>query len=178
MIFSSLLSFEQCKFHFLFFFYFCFYFLFQKLNWCGWTFVLISMPAIIFADYQSHQFNPIPFSLQYALYETFGRILWSIAVCYVILACTHDGGGVINTFLSLPMWQPISKLSYCIYLIHFTIIGILSIKTPLYFNEITAFQNFISYFVLSIFVAIPLVLAFELPIDAIHKIKFNAKNEK
>ena len=130
------------------------------------------MPAILFAaGYHSYQLVPGAKPLQFALCETFGRILWSICVCYLIFACAHDSGGPMNTFLSLPMWQPISRLSYAIYLIHVPIIKTIlySTETPLYFDGFTVFQNFISYFVLSTFIAIPLTLAFELPIDAIKK---------
>lgn len=128
--------------------------------------------AMIFAGYQSNQVIPTANPLHYASYETVGRIIWSICVCYIIFACVHGSGGWINTFLSLPMWQPLTKLSYSIFLIHYTIIKIImySIKTPLYFNAFTAFQSFISIYVLSTFVAIPMALAFELPINAITKL--------
>lgn len=139
----------------------------------------ISILAVILAGYQSYQIIPGTNALQYALYETIGRIIWSIGVCYIIFACIHGSGGPINTFLSLPIWQPFAKLSYSFYLIHWTIIKIMiySTKTPLYFNEFTAFQNLISFYVLATIVAIPLVLAFELPIDAIIRL-LNAPKKK
>ena len=43
-------------------------------------------------------------------------------------------------------------------------------KEPTYFNEISAFFNFILVFVVSAFIAIPLALAFEYPIDAINRL--------
>lgn len=144
---------------------------FQKWNLCAWVVLSTGMPAIVFAGYPSCQYFSTPYRLPYAFFETLGRILWAIAICYVIFACVHGSGGPINTFLSLPMWQPLAKLSYGIYLCNWTVIAIImfSTKIPLYFNEFTAFQNFISFFVLSTLVAVLLTLAFEIPIDAIIK---------
>lgn len=157
------------------------HFHFQTWNLCAWTLLAIVMPAIVFAGSQSNSIpNSVTRPIQFALYETLGRIVWSIAMCYVIFACIHSSGGPINSFLSLSMWQPLAKLSYGIYLVHSTILTAItaSTKTPQYFNEFTEFQNFISFFVLSTLVAIPLTLAFELPIDAISKLNIPIKDEK
>ena len=115
--------------------------------------------------------RPTSTSLEYGLYDTLGRNIWSLAVCYMIFACANNSGGPINEFLSLPMWQPLSRLSYAIYLIHSSITGITmsSLEVPPSFTAMSAFLNFISIFVLSALAAIPLVLAFQLPIDAISK---------
>lgn len=150
---------------------------FQRWNLCALTISVIVMTAIAFTDRASNQiFSPI----LHALCHTLGHIIWSIAVCYIIFACIHGSGGPINTFLSLPMWQPISKLSYGIYLVHgyWILIVMNSTKTPLYFNEFAAFQESISFCVLSMFVAMPLTLAFELPIDAISKLNVSKKVKK
>lgn len=53
-----------------------------------------------------------------------------------------------------------------------------TLKTPPSFSELTAFQSGISIYVLSTLVSIPLVLGFELPIDAIYKLLMDSKSEK
>lgn len=130
------------------------------------------MALIVFANYPFIQTIPKATPLAFGLYDTLSNVVWSIAICYIIFACIHDSGGPINWFLSLPMWQPLSRLTYIIFLIHCAVIStsIVSFKTPPYFSEFSAFQNFISFFVLTAFVAIPLTLAFEMPIDAINKL--------
>lgn len=148
------------------------------VNLCACTFSLVVMPVIVFANYPNYQIDSKSIPLFYGFYDALGRITWSIAVCYIIFACIHNNGGPINKFLSLPMWQPLSRLSYSIYLIHTLILSLTidSLKMPMFFSEITAFQSFIGVFVLSAFVAIPLTLAFELPIDAIYKLTAKRHN--
>lgn len=53
------------------------------------------------------------------------RILWSLALCYIIFACVYDSGGVINWFLSLSLWQPLARISYAIILIEQMLMKIL-----------------------------------------------------
>ena len=51
------------------------------------------------------------------LYEGSSRVLWSIALAFVIYQCVTSHGGLINRFLSWSGWIPLSKLSFCAYLI-------------------------------------------------------------
>lgn len=145
---------------------------FQKLNLSLLTLSLIAMPAVLIGNHPYLQITPTLSPLVYGLYDTVSRSVWVTAICYIVFACAHGSGGPINNFLSLSAWQPLSRLSYCIYLVHYDLIGLImgSVKTPPYFSEISAIQNFISIFVLAAFIAIPLVLAFELPIDSIVKL--------
>jgi peptidoglycan/LPS O-acetylase OafA/YrhL len=51
---------------------------------------------------------------------TIVRFLWACSIGWTIFACQQlKSGGVIRTFLSHRMWQPIAKLSLSIYLVHF-----------------------------------------------------------
>lgn len=71
-------------------------------------------------------------------YDALGRVGWSIALCYIIFACINNSGGIVNWFLSHPLWQPISRISYAIYLLHFFVMAsiLAPIKTPSYFSEL------------------------------------------
>lgn len=80
------------------------------------------MAAAIFGNYPLIQFDNNPSALVQALYESLSRVAWGIALCYIIFACVHGHGGPINYFLSHPLWQPASRLSYSIYLIHFPVV--------------------------------------------------------
>ena len=57
------------------------------------------------------------------LYGVFHRLGWGMCVCWVIFACTKGYGGWINRFLSWELFSPLAKLTYCMYLLHFTVIG-------------------------------------------------------
>ena len=52
------------------------------------------------------------------IYEAFAKTAWSASLAWVTVACTKGYGGVINSFLSWGVFQPLAKLSYFAYLIH------------------------------------------------------------
>lgn len=138
----------------------------------AWTLSLIVLLATIILNHPFYQFEPTASSLQHGLFDSLSRIIWPIALSYMIFACVHNCGGPINKFLSLGVWRPLSKLTYAIYLIHlhvmFTVY--LTMKSTPHFSAMSAFRDFIAVFVQSTIIAIPLVLAFELPIDGINRL--------
>lgn len=40
----------------------------------------------------------------------------------VIVSCYYDFGSVVKSFLSLPLWRPLSRLTYSAFLFHYLII--------------------------------------------------------
>lgn len=72
-----------------------------------------------------------------ALYNIFSRLLWATAICYIIFACIHGYGGLFNSFLSLELWLPFSRLSYAIYIIQFCVMSPIygSMKNVPYFSD-------------------------------------------
>lgn len=98
------------------------------------------MAAVILANYPLIQIDSKATSLEYGLYDSLSRVGWAIALCYIIFACVHGYGGPINWFLSHPLWQPLSRLSYSIYVVHFPVIvaTMVTIKTSPYFSEFNA----------------------------------------
>ncbi|KAH8312734.1 hypothetical protein KR044_012561 [Drosophila immigrans] len=87
--------------------------------WIGWIVSLALIFASIFsllpyADWR----NPTLPMLNQAFYYTFTRIAWPVSLCWVVFACMKGYGGLANSFLSSPLWQPLSKLSYNAYIFH------------------------------------------------------------
>lgn len=94
-----------------------------KLNplfvWLGWIIALALIATSIFALYPAAQWGSRQLTmLEYASYYTFTRIGWPLALCWVVFACMQGYGGMANSFLSSPLWQPLSKLSYSAYIFH------------------------------------------------------------
>ena len=54
-----------------------------------------------------------------------GRTLWSLSIGYIVFACVNGQGGIINRLLSHPCWQPLSRLTFNIYLIHLSLLEII-----------------------------------------------------
>lgn len=110
------------------------------VNILGWITALSSMAIVIFASYPLAQWDYRPSDLIFGLYDSFSRIAWASALCYIIFACVNNYGGPINWFLGHPLWQPISRLSYSIYLVHFSVMMFFhaTLKHPSYLTGISA----------------------------------------
>lgn len=94
----------------------------QLVNLLGWIITMALMTAVICSKYPIYKIPNISTPLQNALNDSFARVAWPIAISYIIFACVHNYGGPVNWFLSHPFWQPFSKLSYTIYLVHFPVL--------------------------------------------------------
>lgn len=87
--------------------------------WVGWIVSLTVMFTALFALYPAAQAKaPELTMLEQASYYTLTRIAWPLCMCWVVFACMKDCGGLANSFLSSPLWQPLSKLSYSAYVFH------------------------------------------------------------
>lgn len=124
-------------------------------NLLGWSVAIATIFSVVFGPYNSLQKGYESTALEAATYDQFSRVGWGIALSWVIFACHHGYGGVINDFLSHPAWQIISKLSFCMYMVHFlvqiTIYG--NTQTSLYFSDfdsVSFFKHFF-YFIFIIF---------------------------
>ncbi|XP_055308474.1 nose resistant to fluoxetine protein 6-like [Sitodiplosis mosellana] len=111
------------------------------------------------------------------LWET--RAWWSLSLCYIIFSCVTGQGGVINWFLSHPRWQPISRLSFSIYLIHVLVIIIIyaNQKVPWCFSTITQVQELFLVVSSACAVAVVLALTVEMPIINLSHIFLNKNND-
>ncbi|XP_032291038.1 nose resistant to fluoxetine protein 6 [Drosophila virilis] len=106
--------------------------------WLGWLISLTLIFTSIFALHASAQWSaPNLTLLEAASYYTLSRIAWPLALCWVVFACMRGYGGLANSFLSSPMWQPLSKLSYCAYIFHIVIqqTNVGRIRTSIYFSD-------------------------------------------
>lgn len=137
------------------------------------------MLAVVIINYPLVQLDSTATPLHYGLYDSLSRVFWAIALCYIIFACVHNSGGPVNWFLSHPLWQPISRICYAIYLLHFPVLLVIvaSMKTAPYFNELIAFHTFLGSYVITIFISIIASLAFESPIVVIEKILFRTEKK-
>ena len=56
--------------------------------------------------------------LENVMFLMFSGLAWSIGITIIIYICNTGYGGVVNTFLSLPGWEPLVKLTYGVALNH------------------------------------------------------------
>lgn len=80
------------------------------------------MTAVFISYCLTYTYPRIATPLENALCDSLVRVAWPGAISYIIFACVHNYGGPVNWFLGHPFWQPLSRLSYTIYLVHFPVV--------------------------------------------------------
>lgn len=101
----------------------------------GITFCLIGFVCFYQNDaYKNHT------TIKATLFFPLQRPLWALCLCWISYACLSGNAGIVNSFLSIPTFQILSKITYSAYLLHFVIqllLGGFARTTP-YFTEIEA----------------------------------------
>ncbi|PNF21716.1 hypothetical protein B7P43_G10362, partial [Cryptotermes secundus] len=112
-----------------------------------------------------------------AIYACLNRPIWAFAVGWVIYACVTGYGGPVDKLLSWGAFKPLGRLTYCIYLVHFTYILYrqLTTRTPIYINGINLMSQVVSDVFFSILFAALLSLGFEVPALNVEKVLLRAE---
>lgn len=92
----------------------------------GWILTAGVIYGVIVAPYSTINSNYTSngTSFEGASYESFSKIGWGVMMSWVVFACYHGYGGVVNSFLSNPLWQPFARISFAMYLSHMTIMSV------------------------------------------------------
>ncbi|XP_058803540.1 uncharacterized protein LOC131671268 [Phymastichus coffea] len=118
-----------------------------------------------------------------AVWETFfsavSRPIWAIGVCWLIYASINNRAGPLSYILSCRIFLPLSRLSYCVYLVHFVLqlVHAASLRTSIYFSAYYVWRSFFGTLIFSIGAAFFLALLFESPIIVLEKMLLNRKRE-
>ncbi|XP_031342911.1 O-acyltransferase like protein-like [Photinus pyralis] len=115
-----------------------------------------------------------------ALYMALIRPAWALAVVAVIFTCANGYAGPVNWFLSLPIFEVLSRFTYTLYIVHFIVIFVLTsqMRTTVPFSNLEAMHQVWGDFAFTFFVATLVTLAFELPMIEIEKIIFAKKKNE
>ncbi|KAH8337675.1 hypothetical protein KR074_006563, partial [Drosophila pseudoananassae] len=141
-----------------------------KMVWLGWILCLAMIFTSIFALYPAGRSGAPPLStVEESLYYTLTRLGWPLAVGWVVFACIQGYGSLANSFLSSPLWQPLSRLSYSVYIWHMFIqeVNSRNVRTSTYFSGYTVMKNFWSDFGISLVMSYVLFLIIEAPIGGL-----------
>ncbi|KYN11375.1 Nose resistant to fluoxetine protein 6 [Trachymyrmex cornetzi] len=103
--------------------------------------------------------------LSTAIYVALSRTVWAIGIAWIVIMCCTEHGGIIKELLSWKIWIPLSRLTYCAYLIHPVIIRSIHLhsETFIHFEFLSMTTTIIGYLVISYFCAYALSLMAELP---------------
>lgn len=147
----------------------------------GWTLAGCGMLSILLADYpiQQPNYKSIPQAFD-AIYESSSRVAWACGIGWIIFACVNGYGGLANQILSFSIWQPLGRLSYCIYLLHLPIQLMMAgaQRIPYYFTDLLAVYQFWGDIGFTITIAVVWVLIFESPVICLEKTIFGVKANK
>ncbi|XP_067118598.1 nose resistant to fluoxetine protein 6-like [Centruroides vittatus] len=138
----------------------------RKIIFLCWVLSLTVTSTVVFAVYHAHMG-----SVAASAYDALSRVTWSIAVAWMIFACTAGFGGKINTILSWKAWIPLSRLTYCAFLLHPIVIKTFfnSSPKPLFFQIDSMITVFFGIFLISYLCALLASLTFEYSTMALEK---------
>ncbi|XP_014662242.1 PREDICTED: nose resistant to fluoxetine protein 6-like, partial [Priapulus caudatus] len=87
----------------------------------GWLLAAVLNLLLVYGTYPSFHGNEWSDSLS-GFYVAVSRTGWSLGLGWVIFICIIGQGGFVNTLLSWKALIPLSRLTYCAYLVHPVII--------------------------------------------------------
>ncbi|XP_062544956.1 LOW QUALITY PROTEIN: nose resistant to fluoxetine protein 6-like [Armigeres subalbatus] len=146
-----------------------------KRYWiAGWVACFVLLGLIIFSNYQFHSTDVDDFSFVIdAFYEPLSRSVFGLCVMWIILACVNGKGGLLDEFLGASIWQPLSRLSFTMYLLHILLLVMASVapsKTSSYFSVIDTFYRIWGAIGLTTSVTLLWSAVFEVPFGTLDKL--------
>lgn len=112
-----------------------------------------------------------------ALYNATFRTVWGICVAWVIFACATGYGGPVNSLLSWRAVIPLSRLTYCAYLVHPLVLYTYysSRRMLMTWYDLEVVYLFLGHLVISYAAAFVISLAFESPMMGLEKVLLGRK---
>lgn len=95
-----------------------------------------------------------------AIFYPLQKTLWAVCLWWICYACMSGNAFFVNWFLTLPMFQVLSKVSYCTYLVHYMLIMMHAgyRRIDFYFNDYEAVGVFCCHFIYNCFSVFSFVL--------------------
>ncbi|XP_047103492.1 O-acyltransferase like protein-like [Schistocerca piceifrons] len=134
---------------------------------CGWLLSITGILALIYGLYNV-ELHPVTG----AAYSSLSHSAWALALGWIVVACSTGYGGIINKILSSTKLYPLSRVTYCAYLVHPLMIRVMAMTTdgPFHLSIVTVLILFSGQVVASYILSFILSLAFEAPIVSLLKL--------
>ncbi|CAJ0565642.1 unnamed protein product, partial [Mesorhabditis spiculigera] len=105
----------------------------------GWTISTILGLYSVFGLYNFSRTGDI--SLWYSvMYSAFGRPAYAVAIAWASFVCATGNAPYVNGFLAWKFFTPLSRITFCAYLIHPILLQIYNFSRPQPFHLTTFFQ--------------------------------------
>lgn len=150
------------------------------LNLVGWAVATALACAILYGLYEPIRGNETLSTEVSALYNSVHRSIWGACVCWVIFSCANGSGGFVNTLLSWKGFVPLSRLTYCAYLVHPLVQYVVysSQRTLIRMSNVTMVTYFLAFLVMAYAIAFVVSLSFESPMMGLEKAIFKRGKKK
>lgn len=138
----------------------------------GWLIAAACSVSVVFGLYH------VEMSRTEALfYNAFCRSAYSVGLAWLIYVCETGHGGFLTKLLSWKLWIPLSRLTYCAYLVHPMLIHgyYQSYQKAFHFTELVAVTNFMGFLLMSYGLAFAFSLVFESPFMNLEKLIIKRK---
>ncbi|KRT80969.1 Acyltransferase, partial [Oryctes borbonicus] len=152
----------------------------RYVKWCGWLLGILTGVASMFSIsifYEpGHQYDLI----ESTVYSTFSSAAWCIFIGWILTMCLTGNGGLINRFLSWKVFVPLSRLTYCAYLVN----GIIelhsrgSLRNPLYMSVYSLAKLAVGHLIFTFVAGFILCVLFESPIHSLEKILMSSNRRR
>ena len=116
----------------------------------------------------------VPTLAENIIYNMFTRTVWSIGLALLVFVCHYGYGGIVNKFLSMKFWIPLSRISYNAYLIHPLVLSVIfgSTRKPVYYEDYSLTMYACGIVVLSYGAAAVVSVFVEFPIGNLEQALF------
>ncbi|XP_036138986.1 nose resistant to fluoxetine protein 6-like [Monomorium pharaonis] len=118
--------------------------------------------------------------LSTAIYVALSRTVWAIGIAWIVIVCFTKHGGIVKELLECKIWIPLSRLTYCAYLLNPFIIHSIRLH-----NETSAHLEFLSmcaivtgHFMISYLCAYALSLMAESPYILLMRMFIQSRSRK
>lgn len=149
----------------------------QLMCWCV---AVTSALCVLFMKIPWYKSPDAPSEVSKLLATFFERILWSLFLAWFTLSCATGRGGFVGRFLSSSVFAPLSRLSFCVYLIHYPFIMIMlhASRERIHYSHFTQVTLFFGVFIWSNLLAYMAYLVCEAPTAALDKLAFQRQRDQ
>jgi peptidoglycan/LPS O-acetylase OafA/YrhL len=135
------------------------------LMWVVALFVMFWLTYGLYFTWHGH----VPKTFENFVYIVTSRFLWAVCLALIVFACHNGYGWVINSFLSMPMWTPLARMTFNAYLVHPIIMTVVygQLQTTIHYTDITMAGFVVMFVAFSYSAAAAVCVVVEFPLSTI-----------
>ncbi|XP_029676634.1 nose resistant to fluoxetine protein 6-like [Formica exsecta] len=118
--------------------------------------------------------------LSSAIYVALNRTVWAIGIAWIVIVCSTKHGGIIKQVLSFKVWIPLSRLTYCAYLLNPFIIHSIHLhdESSTHLEYLSLGTMFMGQVVITYFCAYALSLMAEAPFIMLMRMLVQSRSKR